>query len=666
MAIRKFIFFNTTEGYSQEQAATDELSLGKVTLSGVSGVALDVGGADIANLGAPVGANSAARKAYVDSGLATEAAARAADVATVNAAITAEANTRASADTTLQSNITAEATARAAADTTLGNNLNTEATTRAAADAALQAEIDAEETARANAISGLTTDLADEETARIAADTALQADIDAEEAARIAAVTSLGVSISNEANARASADTALQGDIDAEEAARIAADTTLTNNLSTETAARIAADSQLAANYAAADSALSASLTSAFQAADAAVVANMQAYADSLVSGFHVKAPVKAIATSNITLSGTQSVDGVSLTAGMRVLVAGQTAAENNGIYVVAAGAWARATDADSSSEVKDGMSVFVEQGTVYGDSTWVLITNNDITLNTTALTFVQFSGLGQITAGDGLSKSGNELSVNVGNGIELVADAVAAKVQSAFGLSVDGDGVRVDLASGKGLEFSGGDIAVKLESDAGMEFDGVNGGLELKLDGATLSKSASGVKVAGLPSLFTIAGSATQASVTNVALNTLTAGNGNAYAAHNGTGTGDAYHNHQTLVGGDLWAHQSISADNGPVALYIVSSGKAAPASCSSSATARVVGLTVSSPNINQQVPYVSAGWLTGFSGLTAGEPYYLGSAGLAVPYSSLGSGDRVVRLGYAVTASSMRVAIQDLGQKA
>lgn len=634
MAIRKFIFFNGTEGYSQEQAANDELSLGKVTLSGVSGVALDVGGADIANLGEPTGANSAARKAYVDSGLAAEAAARAADVATATAAITAEATARANADTSLQSAITAEAGARAAAD------------------AAIQAGIDAEAATRAGAVSGLTTDISDEENARIAADAALQADIDAEEATRAAAVSSLQAAIGAEAIARESADTALQGAIDAEQAARIAADDALTASLSAEAAARVAADNQLAANYTAADSALSSSLTSAFQAADAAVVASMQAYADSLVSGFHVKAPAKAVATSNITLSGTQTVDGVALTAGQRILVAGQTAAETNGIYVVASGAWTRATDADSSSEVKDGMSVFVEEGTNYGDSTWVLVTNNDITLNTTALSFVQFSGLGQITAGAGLSKSGGELSVNVGDGLAIVADDVKVSLSEVSGLEFDGSGglqLKGDNANGMFVGNDGLYLGVK------QPFEFNDNALDLRLASADrLEVNGTGqLDVTGLPLQFKINGSATSTYVTAPALHALT-----------GNGGGDNYHWHAKLRS-YLTASEAI-ADVG-TAVYVSGSGTAGVASCSAAATARVIGLSIGTYTSGGAVTYVMHG-VHQFSGrtFTPGTPYYLGANGLPVEYSALGSGDRVVRVGYGVTSNTLHVDIQDIGQKA
>ena len=152
-----------------------------------------------------------------------------------------------------------------------------------------------------------------------------------------------------------------------------------------------------------------------------------KAYVDATRSGLDVKDSVRAATIGNITLTNTQTVDGVALAVGNRVLVKNQDTASENGIYVVASGAWTRATDADNSpaGEVTSGMFAFVEQGTVNADSGWVLTTDGTITLDTTALTFVQFSGAGQITAGDGLAKTGNTLSVNVANGIEISGDNV-------------------------------------------------------------------------------------------------------------------------------------------------------------------------------------------------------------------------------------------------
>ncbi|KRT69320.1 MAG: prophage MuMc02, head decoration protein [candidate division NC10 bacterium CSP1-5] len=108
-----------------------------------------------------------------------------------------------------------------------------------------------------------------------------------------------------------------------------------------------------------------------------------------------VKDSVRAATTANITLSGEQTIDGVSVVAVDRVLVKDQSAGAENGIYVAASGAWSRAIDANTSAEVTPGMFVFVEEGTVNGDQGFVLTTNAPITLGTTALSFTQFSGGG-------------------------------------------------------------------------------------------------------------------------------------------------------------------------------------------------------------------------------------------------------------------------------
>ena len=150
-------------------------------------------------------------------------------------------------------------------------------------------------------------------------------------------------------------------------------------------------------------------------------------YVDAARSGLDVKASVKAATTANITLSNTQTVDGVALSVGDRVLVKDQTTGTQNGIYVVAAGAWTRSTDADNNpgGEVTSGMFTFVEQGTINANTGFVLTTPDPITLGTTALSFALFSSSGTLIAGEGLSKSGNTLQVNVSNGITIASDSV-------------------------------------------------------------------------------------------------------------------------------------------------------------------------------------------------------------------------------------------------
>lgn len=151
-----------------------------------------------------------------------------------------------------------------------------------------------------------------------------------------------------------------------------------------------------------------------------------KAYVDAARSGLDVKASCRVATTANITLSGTQTIDGVSVIAGNRVLVKNQTNASQNGIWVVGASTWSRSTDADTDAEVTSGMFTFIEEGTVNGDSGWVLTTDNPIVVGTTNLTFTQFSGAGQIEAGDGLTKTGNTINaVGTSNRISVTADAI-------------------------------------------------------------------------------------------------------------------------------------------------------------------------------------------------------------------------------------------------
>jgi hypothetical protein len=134
-------------------------------------------------------------------------------------------------------------------------------------------------------------------------------------------------------------------------------------------------------------------------------------YVDAVAEGLDPKASCVAATTTNITLSGTQTIDGVALIAGDRCLVKDQTLSQNNGIYLVAAGAWTRATDMDSWLEVP-GAFTFIEQGTLYADTGWVCTSNAGGTLGTTPITWVQFAGVGSYTAGTGLTLTGTQFSI--------------------------------------------------------------------------------------------------------------------------------------------------------------------------------------------------------------------------------------------------------------
>ena len=163
----------------------------------------------------------------------------------------------------------------------------------------------------------------------------------------------------------------------------------------------------------------------------------LKSYVDSQVQassqGLDVKQSVRVATTANITLSGTQTVDGVALVAGDRVLVKDQSTGSENGIYVVVdGGAWTRAEDADSDAEVTAGLFTFVTEGTSYADTGWVVSTNDDITVGTTAITFTQFSGAGVISAGDGLVQNGTVFDV-VGTSDRITVNADSIDIATTY-----------------------------------------------------------------------------------------------------------------------------------------------------------------------------------------------------------------------------------------
>jgi hypothetical protein len=190
-----------------------------------------------------------------------------------------------------------------------------------------------------------------------------------------------------------------------------------------------------------------------------------KAYVDGVASGLDVKASVRVATTANVDLSTAlengDTLDGITLATGDRVLVKNQSTGSQNGIYVVqASGAAVRATDADSSAEVTPGLFAFVEEGTTNGNTGWVLTTDAAITLGTTALTFTQFSGSGTFAAGDALSLTGTEfdvkfdnstIGVNGSNQLEIKENGVTSAKMAAGSVELGTDTVSGTLAVANG-----------------------------------------------------------------------------------------------------------------------------------------------------------------------------------------------------------------------
>lgn len=151
-------------------------------------------------------------------------------------------------------------------------------------------------------------------------------------------------------------------------------------------------------------------------------------YVDNLFSsgGIPPFAPAVAKTDTNITLSGSQTIDGVTVIAGDRVLVDAQTDATQNGIYVVSAGAWSRASDADESSEFTPARQIFVQSGTTYANTGWSVGNTSQPTIGTDDITFVQVSGAASYTAGNGLSLTGSVFSaVGVSGQISVTGSGI-------------------------------------------------------------------------------------------------------------------------------------------------------------------------------------------------------------------------------------------------
>lgn len=145
----------------------------------------------------------------------------------------------------------------------------------------------------------------------------------------------------------------------------------------------------------------------------AAQDAATKAYVDALVNGTDWKASVRLATTANHALTGLTAIDGVTPIANDRILVKDQSTPATNGIYIAAAGAWTRAVDADGVWELTANVAMFVEEGTINGDSQWRLTTNNPITIGTTPLVFAQIGAAVSYTNGTGLLLGGNVFSID-------------------------------------------------------------------------------------------------------------------------------------------------------------------------------------------------------------------------------------------------------------
>lgn len=194
-------------------------------------------------------------------------------------------------------------------------------------------------------------------------------------------------------------------------------------------------------------------------------------YVNSVKQALDVKDSVRVASTMSLVLAGLQTVDGIELSEGDRILVKNQNSMKENGIYSVSQGMWHRSDDADSNSEVTPGLFVFVDEGETNANSGWVLTSDLPISLGTSDIEFAQFSGAGQVVAGDGLVKSGNQINavgttdrILVGeNSIDISPDYEGQVSITVLGVisagSWRGETVEVSYGGTGFSEFALGDI---------------------------------------------------------------------------------------------------------------------------------------------------------------------------------------------------------------
>lgn len=364
-------------------------------------------------------------------------------------------------------------------------------------------------------------------------------------------------------------------------------------------------------------------------------------YVDSVATGLDLKASVRVSPTADFsayTSAGSgvgktltsvddnvahNTQDGVLLVVGNRVLVttAGVSVTTpdlDNGIYSVttlADGAGqelvlTRTTDVDQNAEVTAGLFTFVTEGTANADTGWVLVTNDPITVDTTALQFTQFSSTIAYTFDQGLSNTGGSIKVE----LDTAADAQGAGAGGgSSGLEFD-----VNTAAGKirvAVTATGG--INRLATGLGLEFDP---GTNTAGNNPYASSSASGVRVIRSP------------------------------------------------VTEENWVANEAFAVGDPVAWAAGVNDKLARGRADTDAKSRVIGVArTASTALNDTAAIVSEGVCpAALTGATAGDPYYLQNTGGVGTFAAVTAGRRVIRLGFAKNATDLFVDIMDLGKKA
>jgi hypothetical protein len=441
-------------------------------------------------------------------------------------------------------------------------------------------------------------------------------------------------------------------------------------------------------------------------------------YMNARLNGLTPKAPARAATTANITLSGAQTIDGVSVVAGNRVLVKNQTLPEENGIYVASASAWSRSADMNDLTPFDEfnGAWVTIQEGTQAGQ-VWVQY-GNVATVNTDPVTFAYYNPIAGLIGGDMITFSGSTFSVDIasdgglessnpGNaagqlrikldgstlsnsssGLKVATggitntevSATAAIAYSKLNLAssiVDGDInasaaisysklalsnsiVNGDIATGAAIAYS------KLNLATSIVNADINAGAAIAYSKLNLSASivdadiASGAAIAY--SKLALSNSITNADLTTGVADqsTITGGNGTALSVATAPVLRGAEVAGESFAASLFAVRFAKAADAGFVA------GRMYKASTDASAVDNfyVVGLCNSAASAGNALPVTKMGPMTVTShGFTVGAPLFLDSTGAVTETAPTAANSAVVRVGFAKTANIIEVQIQVVG---
>lgn len=418
------------------------------------------------------------------------------------------------------------------------------------------------------------------------------------------------------------------------------------------------------------------------------------AYFNARLNGLTPKAPVVAATTANITLSAPQTIDGVAVIAGQRVLVKNQTLPENNGIYVVAAGAWSRSTDMDSLTPYDEinGAWVPVQQGTQAGQ---VFVQYGNVaTIGTDPINFAFYNPIAGLIGGDMITFAGSTFSVDL---------ATTSGLESTNPGNVAGQ-LRIKLeASNPTLQITGSnELAAKLNA-AGAIISGASG-LTVQVDNSTIEINANTLRVKDLgitlaklaansvdenkivSSAFSATGAITGGSGTKIAVavdnssieintnalrikstafdqNTITGGSGSAAAVQHAPKIQEAKVAGEAFAATTLFAvRYAKAADAGFVAGRMYK----AAIDASSADNFYVIGLTrpASLLAAGDPMTVVKHGTINvPTHGFTIGAPLFLSAAGAVTETAPTAANEAVVRVGMVIDANNIDVQIQVMG---